>query len=338
MSRHDGGTRPGRRASTTLVVVACAVVLAACSSGSTPKKTSSSSTTPPATVTTNLASTGPIGKVVGGVTGKPGYLVYWDQNEEEDFLSMPSGTQGQLVPPWDPNGQMCILPDGRFVVGYDPTLPAQDNLGSAKPYKQPADGEELDEPNGVVQRPDPVRARARTRCPARASAATRRRRANGVFNNNQTYTGCAIDKAGNVFGNDIATAQGSVPTAQQRTAGGVVRSQLHDLLHRLRPDLGRGRAAPHRWVGRAGPARDDGPGRQRRPARPQRRHLERAPLRQRRRCPPARRSARAGSTRAARCRCRRSSRACRSRPGSPRTRRATASPSAATSATRASVG
>ena len=31
---------------------------------------------------------------------------------------------------------------------------------------------------------------------------------NGVFNNNQTYTGCAVDKAGNVFGNDIATAQG----------------------------------------------------------------------------------------------------------------------------------
>ena len=43
---------------------------------------------------------------------------------------------------------MCILPDGRFVVGYDPTLPNQHNLGSAKPYKQPPDGEELDEPNG----------------------------------------------------------------------------------------------------------------------------------------------------------------------------------------------
>ena len=36
--------------------------------------------------------------------------------------------------------------------------------------------------------------------------------ANGVFNNNQTYTGCAVDKAGNVFGNDIATAQGQFPS------------------------------------------------------------------------------------------------------------------------------
>ncbi len=32
-----------------------------------------------------------------------------------------------------------------------------------------------------------------------------------MFNNNQTYTGCAVDKAGDVFGNDIATAQGAYP-------------------------------------------------------------------------------------------------------------------------------
>ncbi len=34
---------------------------------------------------------------------------------------------------------------------------------------------------------------------------------NGVFNNNQTYTGCAVDSNGNVFGSDIATAQGAFP-------------------------------------------------------------------------------------------------------------------------------
>ena len=34
---------------------------------------------------------------------------------------------------------------------------------------------------------------------------------NGVFNNNQTYTGCVVDKAGNVLANDIATAQGNYP-------------------------------------------------------------------------------------------------------------------------------
>ena len=40
--------------------------------------------------------------VTGGVTGRSGYLVYWDQNEEVDFLSMPSGVQGQLLPGMGP--------------------------------------------------------------------------------------------------------------------------------------------------------------------------------------------------------------------------------------------
>ncbi len=123
---------------------------------------------------------------------------------------MPSGTQGQLVPAWDPNGQMCVLPDGRFVVGYDPTLPAQDNLGSAKPYKQPADGEELDEPNGsfsgqTLYVPGPYK------MPGQSIGSDSPPTANGVFNNNQTYTGCVIGMNGNVFANDIATAQGNYP-------------------------------------------------------------------------------------------------------------------------------
>ena len=64
-----------------------------------------------------------------------GYFVYSDFNEEEDFLHVPSGQSGQLIPPWDPNGQMCIVPDhsGRFVVGYNPTLPSQHNPGSLLP-------------------------------------------------------------------------------------------------------------------------------------------------------------------------------------------------------------
>jgi hypothetical protein len=148
--------------------------------------------------------------IAGGSPGRAKYIVYWDQNEEEDFLSMPSGVQGQLVPPWDPNGQMCILPDGRFVVGYDPTLPAQDNLGSAKPYKQPADGEELDEPNGSFSG-QTLYVSGRFKMPGQSIGSDSPPTANGVFNNNQTYTGCVIDKAGNVFGNDIATAQGQFP-------------------------------------------------------------------------------------------------------------------------------
>ncbi len=114
-----------RKKLTLPVAVLClGTFLAACSSAS-----SAPSTTP-------TGDSVPL--VKGGSAGTASYLVYWDQNEEVDFLSMPSGTQGQLLPAWDLNGQVCILPDGRFVGGYDPTLPAQDNLGSAKPYKQPA--------------------------------------------------------------------------------------------------------------------------------------------------------------------------------------------------------
>jgi hypothetical protein len=164
-----------------------------------------------ASVTTTTTRTGnSVPLVAGGATGKTGYLVYWDQNEEEDFASMPSGTQGQLVPPWDANGQMCLLPDGRFVVGYDPTLPAQDNLGSAKPYKQPADGEELDEPNGSFSG-QTLYVPGQFKMLGQAIGSDSPPTSKGVFNNNQTYTGCAVDKAGNVFGNDIATAQGQYP-------------------------------------------------------------------------------------------------------------------------------
>ncbi|MGA2520326.1 MAG: hypothetical protein ABSG81_05840 [Acidimicrobiales bacterium] len=202
------------RLGTGVVVLACCgFFLAACSSAAkSGTATTTTATTVPGSYTTNATGlSGPPTSVIqGGSTTGASYLVYWDQNEEEDFLSMPSGTQGQLVPPWDPNGQMCLLPDGRFVVGYDPTLPAQDNLGSAKPYKQPADGEELDEPNGsfsgqTLYVPGPYK------MPGQSIGSDSPPTSNGVFNNNQTYTGCAVEKNGNVLGNDIATAQGDYP-------------------------------------------------------------------------------------------------------------------------------
>jgi hypothetical protein len=148
--------------------------------------------------------------VRGGTPTGASYLVYWDQNEEEDFLSMPSGLQGQLVPPWDPNGQMCVLRDGRFVVGYDPTLPGQRNLGSAKPYKQPPDGVELDEPNGSFSGQN-LYVPGKYVMPGQSIGSDSPPTANGVYNNNQTYTGCAVEKSGNVLASDIATAQGQFP-------------------------------------------------------------------------------------------------------------------------------
>jgi hypothetical protein len=181
------------------------VVAAALCGGALLSACSSSSSPPPASVTGNS-----VPLVKGSSAGSAGYLVYWDQNEEEDFLSMPSATQGQLLPAWDANGQMCVLPDGRWVVGYDPTQPNQRNLGSAKPYKQPPDGMELDEPDGsfsgqTLYVPGPYK------MPGETLGSDSLPTAQGVFNNNQTYTGCAVDKAGNVFATDIATAQGNYP-------------------------------------------------------------------------------------------------------------------------------
>ncbi len=142
------------------------------------------------------------------------YNVYWDQNEEEDFLAVPSQAMGQLIKPWDPNGQMCVLPgrSGRFVVGYNPTLPSQHNPGSERPLKMPPVGEALydgharftgktlfvpgpfdggdippDNPGGSLE------------------AGT------AEYNNNGTMTGCAVDRGGDVFASDLGTAQGAFP-------------------------------------------------------------------------------------------------------------------------------
>jgi hypothetical protein len=187
---------------TLTVLAAVPAVVVVTQAGSNPASAASLSQS------THTGNTVPTTK--GGVTNKPGYLVYWDQNEEVDFLDMPKGTLGQLLPAWDLNGQVCVLPNGRFVGGYDPTLPNQHNLGSRKPYKQPPDGEELDEPNGsfsgqTLYVPGPYKLKGETI--GSDSPPT----ADGVFNNNQTYTGCAVDAHHNVFGADIASAQGDYP-------------------------------------------------------------------------------------------------------------------------------
>ena len=143
---------------------------------------------------------------------KTGYVVYWDQNEEEDFYASATGTQGQLFPAWDANGQMCILNDGtgRWVVGYDPTLD-QHNPGAPphKPYKQPPIGEELVSRTGVwtgknLFVPGPFTMGPHD--PGEDSPAVK-----GVYNGQSTYTGCALDSHHNVLADDIGTAQGDFP-------------------------------------------------------------------------------------------------------------------------------
>ena len=79
-------------------------------------------------------------------------LVYWDENEEEDgFIG---GQVKQLVPPYDPNGQMCIFPgrSSKFTTGYNPTLPSQNNPGSLKPLMDPPVGEAVWDRHGGFTR------------------------------------------------------------------------------------------------------------------------------------------------------------------------------------------
>ncbi|HLN16460.1 MAG TPA: hypothetical protein VK277_06850 [Acidimicrobiales bacterium] len=153
----------------------------------------------------------------GGTAGlprseRPGYLVYWDQNEEVDFLSMPSGKQGILMPPWDLNGQMCVVPDGsgRWVGGYDPTLPGQHNPGGLLPYKQPPIGEELDGANGAFSGqtlyvPGPFK------LPGETIGGDSPPDSTGSFNATSTYTGCVFTRHRDLLATDIATAQGQFP-------------------------------------------------------------------------------------------------------------------------------
>jgi hypothetical protein len=194
--RRTSGTpkRPGVLALALAVVLVGA--LAACSSGS------SSSSAPSGSSTTSTVASAP---------GRP--VVYFDENEEQDVLSAPNDTRSRLIDPWDPNGQMCTLPDGRFVVGYNPTLASQHNPGSARPVKAPPVGEALYHADGsfsgqTLYVPGPYHLPGQKvggDIPPDTSSG-------GAFNDNGTFTGCAIDHEGNVFGADLGTAQGDFPS------------------------------------------------------------------------------------------------------------------------------
>jgi hypothetical protein len=147
---------------------------------------------------------------------KSGYVVYWDQNEEEDYYESANGSEGQLETPWDPNGQMCIVPhtNGDWVVGYDPTNPSQHNPGGPPdhPFHQPGDGEELNNHYGVwtgtdLYVPGPYKTTQVKGAPGQDTPKTK----GGQWNGNSTYTGCDALPNGNVVADDIATAQGTFP-------------------------------------------------------------------------------------------------------------------------------
>jgi hypothetical protein len=55
-------------------------------------------------VATTVPAAGTVTATAGATatarTPNSGYLVYWDQNEEEDYYASASGTEAQLVTPW----------------------------------------------------------------------------------------------------------------------------------------------------------------------------------------------------------------------------------------------
>ena len=144
------------------------------------------------------------------------YFVYWDQNEEEGFLRAPDGQQSKLIAPWDPNGQLCVVPDhsGRFVVGYNPTLASQHNPGSQRPVKAPPVGEALYDKHGsftgqTLYVPGPYK------LPGQKTGGDIPPDAGHhppEFNSNGTFTGCVFDGSRNLFAVDLGTAQGAFPS------------------------------------------------------------------------------------------------------------------------------
>ena len=162
--------------------------------------------------------------------------VYFDENEEEDFWSTDQAPYGglatrQIVKPWDTNGQVCILPDGRFTSGYNPTgveQKANDNTsqnpGALLPRKQPPVGVAIYNRDGSFSGqdlyvPGPYKLTpASTQWtkygvvgPDAGGDVPPDKNGGGAFNNNGTFTGCAIGAHGNLFAVDLGTSQGSFP-------------------------------------------------------------------------------------------------------------------------------
>jgi polyvinyl alcohol dehydrogenase (cytochrome) len=158
------------------------------------------------------ASAAPTSQPAGAATARP-YYVYWDQNEEIDSYNSATGSIGQVVPPYDPNGQLCLFPDGsgRFVTAYNPTTDPT-NGGYLKPAMEPPVGEAVWDRYGnftgqTLSVPGPYMLPGQT-----VGGDIPPDPGTDVFNDNGTFTGCAFDAHANLFAVDLGTAQGQFPS------------------------------------------------------------------------------------------------------------------------------
>ena len=229
----------------------------------------------------SAAAPAPTGSATTSSAPKSGYLVYWDQDEEVDYYSSADGSQGQLMAPWDLNGQTCVLNDGsgRFVGGSDPTNPSQLNPGGPPnyPFKQPPDSEEMNNVHGGFTGQDALRPGALPHGTGPAGSGCTGGRHRGLQRPVHVHR-VRHRRGAQHLRQRHRDGPGLVPDPHRRSPDRVVRAVLHQRLHPLRTRRRGGRAEPHRRHGRTLPAgHDDRPAERQHPGPPGRFGLGRIP-------------------------------------------------------------
>src|SRR5438105_1460178 len=165
-----------------------------------------------------MAVAGAIAAPLHPVAAASTSFIYWDENERQLVYTDPGGSPSDLVPYYDPNGQMCIWPDksGRFTTGYNPTLPSQNNPGSLKPLMNPPVGEAVWDKHGgftgrTIYVPGPYRGTWEAATDPGGDIPPDNSSNPPTFNNNGTMTGCVFDTHGNLFAVDLGNSQGTFP-------------------------------------------------------------------------------------------------------------------------------
>ena len=187
-----------------------------------------------------------------GDNGRPGYLVYWDQNEEVDFLYMP-GAQGQLLPAWDLNGQVCVLPAGASSAATTRRCPASATSAASSPTSSRPTGRSSNCPTArSAVRPSPCP--GPYKMPGQTVGQDSPPTADGSSTTTRPTPAAPSTSTQNIFGADIATAQGDYPPPSSgRLVEWFARAYRTSCIV-YGPTVGWRRPAPHRRQRRAGPA------------------------------------------------------------------------------------
>ena len=154
----------------------------------------------------------------GGVTGQAGLpRLLGPERGGRLPVDALGDRRASSCPPGTSTARCACCPTGASSGATTPRCPASTTSAALKPYKQPPDGEELDEPNGsfsgqTLYVPGPYK------MPGETIGSDSPPTPNGVFNNNQTYTGCAVDRHRNVLRRTTSPPRRA--TSRRRAAAG----------------------------------------------------------------------------------------------------------------------